>query len=88
VKKEFVKSPIFWQVTWFKNDVPIEIDDDARYELVEQGNARSLIIKDVTHDDIAMYRISGLGGSYTANLVVDGGKSFKSLFEMRLMYFS
>nr|CAB3264166.1 myomesin 1 [Phallusia mammillata] len=59
------------KIEWFKNDEPLNMDD-RRYEFVTQGGARSLIIHDVTDDDIAMYRVTGLGGSFTANLVVDG----------------
>ncbi|XP_076813734.1 uncharacterized protein LOC143460109 isoform X2 [Clavelina lepadiformis] len=60
------------EVAWTKNDYSITTNDNARYEFVTQGCGRSLIIKDATQDDIAMYRISGLGGSYLVNLVVDG----------------
>nr|XP_002121915.1 titin isoform X2 [Ciona intestinalis] len=59
-------------VSWSKNDITINESDDVRYEFITQGCGRSLIINDVTPDDVAMYEISGLGGKYTVNLVVDG----------------
>ena len=58
---------------WQKYDDAITSDDNSRYEVINQGCGRSLLISDVTPEDIAMYTIKGLGGSFTVNLVIDGG---------------
>ena len=42
-----------------------------KYELVDQGAARSLIIHDAQYEDIAYYSCGGAGGQVKANLMVD-----------------
>merc|ERR1711990_1369296 len=42
-----------------------------KYELVDQGAARSLIIHDAQYEDIAYYLCGGAGGQVKANLMVD-----------------
>lgn len=66
------------KVTWKKITAHggEEILDEScigdKYEIIEQGGARSLIIHDVQYEDIGQYYCGGFGGEIQANLVVDG----------------
>lgn len=64
-------------VTWKKITAQGEeiLDEKCigdKYEIIEQGGARSLIIHDVQYEDIGQYYCGGFGGEIQANLVVDG----------------
>ena len=66
------------KVTWKKitahggEEILDESNIGDKYEIVEQGGARSLIIHDVQYEDIGQYYCGGFGGEIQANLVVDG----------------
>ena len=56
------------------------IVDGSKYETLQEGNKYFLIIKDVTENDVGVYRVAAGPHTSSANLTVkEGGKELKEL---------